>query len=164
VYPQHPLSTTSALSAMPPTLPNELISHILTLATPPPDNLSGCLESRGLLRQCCLASKQLCAIAQPLLWEVFPIEQGDTRVLSAFPSLAQHVRVLEVRNLGPGDYRDPGSSRDRLFEMVAKMSGLSELRLKIRNSDSWDQRPALTETNMGQLNGAFCSASLVSRN
>jgi hypothetical protein len=137
---------------MPPTLPNELISHILQLATPPPDNISKRKESREVLRQCCLASKQLCAIAQPLLWEVFPVEKGKVTVLSAFPALAQHVRVLNVRQLGSV------ASRNRMMQVVVKMTRLSEVQLTKEGFSG----PQLTKATLEALTctPSFCVSRL----
>jgi hypothetical protein len=75
--PLHPTSlqppTIPLTAIMPNPLPTELLTHIIQLAAPINFSPSSYPVRRSLLFNCCLASKQLCAIAQPLLPEVYSV-------------------------------------------------------------------------------------------
>ncbi|GAA5975220.1 hypothetical protein JCM11641_004398 [Rhodosporidiobolus odoratus] len=66
-------------------LPPELLTLILQLATPVEHSFDAQYQfRRSLLRNCCLVSKKLCAVAKPMLPEVFQAaEEKDLAVLVA---------------------------------------------------------------------------------
>jgi hypothetical protein len=104
-----------------PPLPVEILSHILDLATSPYDAVSAYKEDQRLLSSVCLVSKQMCAVAQPMLWSVFVSRGGDLSVLSTFLDLAQNVRVLELKSLG--------KAKDDVVKAVKKLPNLIEVRI-----------------------------------
>lgn len=83
-----------------PPLPVELLIKILDLATSPSYAVSARKEDRQLLRQCCLATKGLCVVAQPKLWSVFDAKRRGIAPLFDFPRLAQDVQVLDIVKCG----------------------------------------------------------------
>jgi hypothetical protein len=116
------LPTPYTSSAMPPTLPSELLSDILDLATSPYETPSAYKDDQQFLKNCCLVSKQLCRIAQPMLWSVLQLNKRTFSLLSSRPKLAQHARVLEIK--------EAGDARDTIFGHVGVLPNLFEVRLE----------------------------------
>ncbi|GAA5860482.1 hypothetical protein JCM8547_000316 [Rhodosporidiobolus lusitaniae] len=65
---------------MTPSLPVELVRHILELAAPIAYSPSFYLERRALLRACCLVSKTMCEIARPMLVQVYVADSPEDLV------------------------------------------------------------------------------------
>jgi hypothetical protein len=80
-----------------PLLPNELIADILV-------------------------SKQLCSVAQPMLWSVLHLKGEKVSVLSRFPRLAKHTRIVE---LGKAH-----ELTDVALEAIATLPDLTEARIE----------------------------------
>jgi hypothetical protein len=64
--------------------PTELLLRVLELAAPLDYSPSFYRERRKLLRNCCLISKRMCSVAQPMLPEVFRVKSEAEAALLAF--------------------------------------------------------------------------------
>jgi hypothetical protein len=78
-------------------LPTELLLPTLELAAPLDYSPSFDLERRELLRNCCLVSKRVCAMAQPMLVEVYCVSSAeDVQILQAGEGINNKGSVVKL--------------------------------------------------------------------
>lgn len=115
-------------------LPTELLLRTLELAAPLEYTPSLYLDRRNLLRVCCLVSKNLREIAQPMLPEVYEIrEVQDLEVLEAVENgekRGRKVKVLALQSLSTYDEEDePSKPFLTLAQLVALTPAVFDVRL-----------------------------------
>ncbi|BGP15124.1 hypothetical protein JCM10213_006543 [Rhodosporidiobolus nylandii] len=81
-------------------LPIELLSLVLRLATPLDYSPELYKERRETLRNCCLVSRRMRELAQPMLPEVFEATKEEVALLSAHDGKAECVRLLVMHASG----------------------------------------------------------------
>ncbi|GAA5911414.1 hypothetical protein JCM6882_004995 [Rhodosporidiobolus microsporus] len=104
-------------------LPTELVAHILSFVDPPSPYR---LTKPTSLYACCLVSKRVKEVAQPLLWRTVSADRlGDYEAIkpeATSTGLLRYTRVLEVNRTA--------CDAEKLEELVQSLTGLREIRLR----------------------------------
>ncbi|GAA6039715.1 hypothetical protein JCM8097_001367 [Rhodosporidiobolus ruineniae] len=105
-------------------LPVELLRAVVLPAIPPVEAVSAYKERQDTLRSLCKTCKALCAVSQPLLWQIFRPQKDDPLpLLIAKQHLAQRVQIFDAR--AEASYRP-------LLSRLDCMPGLEDFRLSGR--------------------------------
>jgi hypothetical protein len=120
-------------------LPTELLLRTLELATPLDYSVDFHFERKKLLRNCCLVSKILGSVAQPMLPEVFrvsePSDIAKLQVATSGGKRGDQVKLLVFKPEESYTYtndEDEDGKRDEMIglaDMVSLVPALTELRL-----------------------------------
>jgi hypothetical protein len=110
-------------------LPTELLLRTLELAAPLHYSPSFYVERRLLLRNCCLVSRRLCEVAQPLLPEVYEVAQTRDMALLEKDNEGKKMGSLVRLLILQGSKTNPLSGQVDLQRALSYTLEITELRI-----------------------------------